>query len=387
MTSTPPRASEPSARTVQRSRCPLCPRRPQYAIRLPCGDQRGPCALPSVVTSRLVPVRTSIALSRPPGRQVRRVDEGVGGDHDLLAVGRPAGRVAEVRQAPHRLAGRVHHEDAAALPLRAEGDVLAVGRKRGLAVVDAGVRRQVHGVAAAHPAQVDVVGPARGADVDEALAVGRQARTALDARLVGERDVRDRLRAGRRERAGARRTAPGGEQQRGGRERCGPAQGAAATTERADAAGRRAPLTLPESACRSKARSRADWKRSSGRFSRQCRTIWSSAGETLDASRTELGRLLLQDRRHGLGGGLALERSAPGEHLVEHHAEREDVGAVVGDSAAGLLGRHVPDRAHHRSGVGVPQQRRRVASGRRSRTAGVDGAPGRSRAPSRCRPA
>ena len=41
-----------------------------------------------------------------------------------------------------------------------------------------------------------------------------------------------------------------------------------------------------------------------------------------------------------------------GEHLVEHAAEREDVGAVSDRLAAHLLRRHVADRAEHVPGVG-----------------------------------
>src|SRR5215211_3115988 len=37
------------------SRCPLCARTPQYAIRIPFGDQAGCTALPSIPRGRLCP--------------------------------------------------------------------------------------------------------------------------------------------------------------------------------------------------------------------------------------------------------------------------------------------------------------------------------------------
>ena len=40
------------------------------------------------------------------------------------------------------------------------------------------------------------------------------------------------------------------------------------------------------------------------------------------------------------------------EHLVEHHAQRPEIGAAVGRLAPGLLGRHVGHRSHHHPGLG-----------------------------------
>ena len=42
----------------------------------------------------------------------------------------------------------------------------------------------------------------------------------------------------------------------------------------------------------------------------------------------QVGRILFQDRAHGVGSGIAVEGALAGEHLVEDGAESEDVGAV-----------------------------------------------------------
>ena len=58
---------------------------------------------------------------------------------------------------------------------------------------------------------------------------------------------------------------------------------------------------------------------------------------------SELGRGPGRAVQHGVedrGGGRAREGALPGRHLVEHRAEREQVGALVERLAEGLLGRH-----------------------------------------------
>jgi len=62
-------------------------------------------------------------------------------------------------------------------------------------------------------------------------------------------------------------------------------------------------------------------------------------------------RLLAEDR---LG---ALERALARDHFVQHGAKREQVGARVHGLSAHLLGRHVPDRAHHGARVGHGRHR------------------------------
>jgi hypothetical protein len=53
---------------------------------------------------------------------------------------------------------------------------------------------------------------------------------------------------------------------------------------------------------------------------------------------------MLRDDRDGV---VAEERRPPRDHLVEHRAERVEIGARFGGSAECLLGRHVRDGADH----------------------------------------
>jgi hypothetical protein len=54
--------------------------------------------------------------------------------------------------------------------------------------------------------------------------------------------------------------------------------------------------------------------------------------------------LVVEDRANQARLALAFEGPPAGEHLVEHSAEREDVGARVHHLAFQLLGRHVLQR-------------------------------------------
>ena len=85
--------------------------------------------------------------------------------------------------------------------------------------------------------------------------------------------------------------------------------------------------------------------------------------------RAELGRLAPERGMQRIDRRFALERAPSGQHLVEHAAEREDVGPVIDRLAADLLRRHVARRAHHgawlrhalRRGLrAIPLQRRRA---------------------------
>ena len=63
-------------------------------------------------------------------------------------------------------------------------------------------------------------------------------------------------------------------------------------------------------------------------------------------------RVLVEDAVDDLGRRRAVKRHVPGQHLEEHDAEREEVGAMVDRLAERLLGRHVRHRADHRAGHG-----------------------------------
>ena len=65
--------------------------------------------------------------------------------------------------------------------------------------------------------------------------------------------------------------------------------------------------------------------------------------------RPQRRRRLVADRVGDRFGVRALERHAPGEHLVEHDAERPDVAARIGLLAPHLLRRHVRRGAERRS--------------------------------------
>jgi len=55
------------------------------------------------------------------------------------------------------------------------------------------------------------------------------------------------------------------------------------------------------------------------------------------------GDALHEGEHRGVAG--PLERRALGQQLVEHHAEREQIGARIDRLAEHLLGRHVARRA------------------------------------------
>src|SRR5207302_9646538 len=63
----------------------------------------------------------------------------------------------------------------------------------------------------------------------------------------------------------------------------------------------------------------------------------------------ERRRIVVEDRVSGLDGGVALERAATREHLVDDGPESKAVGALIRGLAPNLLGRHVADRAEDRA--------------------------------------
>src|SRR5262249_49869124 len=68
--------------------------------------------------------------------------------------------------------------------------------------------------------------------------------------------------------------------------------------------------------------------------------------------RGEGARVAFEHLRHHVYRRGAVERRAPRDHFVKHHAQAEDVGARVHPPAARLFGRHISRRAHDRPRIG-----------------------------------
>ena len=71
-----------------------------------------------------------------------------------------------------------------------------------------------------------------------------------------------------------------------------------------------------------------------------------------DVGGVEPDRRGVQDRVDDRGRRPSFERAPAREHLVQHQAERKDVGSGVERIAEGLLGRHIQHRAHGGARVG-----------------------------------
>ena len=93
-------------------------------------------------------------------------------------------------------------------------------------------------------------------------------------------------------------------------------------------------------------------------FSRQSSSVRRTAGETPDGSASR-SAVALEHARERARDVLAEERGLARQHLVEHAAERPDVGAPVDGFAARLLGAHVRRRAEHHAGLGHRGRRQR----------------------------
>ena len=108
----------------------------------------------------------------------------------------------------------------------------------------------------------------------------------------------------------------------------------------------------PATGASANARSRADWKRSSLFFSRQRQHDGGCRRRQPGIDGARIGWIVLQDTAVIVCTEVwTVKGPRAGEHLVEHRAEREDVGAVIHRRAEDLLGRHVAGRAADLSGA------------------------------------
>ena len=104
----------------------------------------------------------------------------------------------------------------------------------------------------------------------------------------------------------------------------------------------------PDSSARSAiARSCADSNRRRGSRSIERATIARSSGGASGSNAPRVGQAVVQQPRDDFLRRAAGEQLPPGQHLVEHAAEREDVAPTVDALTLHLLRRHVSERAEH----------------------------------------
>ena len=94
--------------------------------------------------------------------------------------------ISEIGEPPHGLSGGAHQVDAAAVAIRLEGDLFAVGRERGMVVVLGRVGSQVDRVLASYPLQEDVPVSRRPRGIDDRFPIGREAGKHLGSWLIGQ---------------------------------------------------------------------------------------------------------------------------------------------------------------------------------------------------------
>ena len=94
--------------------------------------------------------------------------------------------ISEIGEPPHGLAGGAHQVDAAAVAIRLEGDLFAVGRERGMVVVLGRVGSQVDRVLASYTLQEDVPVSRCPRGIDDRFPIGRKAGKYLGSGLVGQ---------------------------------------------------------------------------------------------------------------------------------------------------------------------------------------------------------
>ena len=309
-------------------------------------------------------VQRAVALAR------RRIDDLLGRERDLLAVRRPRGIEADVGDAPDRFAGRAGDEDAADVVRLVKRDQRSVGREGRAAFVALRIVDDRRRVPAADALRVDVPAAVHADRVGDGAAVRRERRRRFLAGRFG--DPRERVPARFRTRG---RSPSSSHDAAAAATRPAPRPPTAATAARARRdRGRTRPRRLPTTtwtpSTASRARTRDRWPTGSAAPA----TSRDSAGRCGrgrgdgQPRRVEIRRILREDRRHRVGGGFALERALAAEHLVEHGAEREHVGAMIDRQAAHLLRRHVAERAEHRAGAGRDAAPRVMSCRRRCRS-------------------
>ena len=79
--------------------------------------------------------------------------------------------------------------------------------------------------------------------------------------------------------------------------------------------------------------------------------LFQFGGESC-AGRVHLCWLIAKHRGQDLGRAVAGKSTTASRHFVEDAAQREDVAALIGDGAAGLLRGHVAHGAHDPAGFG-----------------------------------
>ena len=260
------------------------------------------------------------------------------------------GGVAERLQASSRAV------DLFQLPLREESDRAAVrrpeGEGRSRPCPRGGERR-------AHRGRADRGRPARSPPRDECqtLAVRRKREHSLQRHLARRRDREPHRRKGRHRRLSVTRWS---KEMRGHA-----AQNGAHHSEHEPARDARMPgRSLPRLGRQRRRRAGRNRQRiqRKGNVPRRLKALLRALFDTMPRDPFDRGwngtlrqpaRLLLEDRRHRFSRRLPLERRAAREHLAEDRSEREDVGPLVDRRAAGLLRRHVADRADDRPGLGV----------------------------------
>ena len=77
----------------------------------------------------------------------------------------------------------------------------------------------------------------------------------------------------------------------------------------------------------------------------------------------EVRRILLEDRRHRLGRGVAGKRTTAGQELVQDGAKSKQIRAMINWESTHLLGRHIADGAEHDPRLRRRRRRDHRASG------------------------